>query len=106
MVENNTSNRPSSRGDIVKTLQAYRDEIRGFGVKKISLFGSVARDSLGPKSDLDILVEFTKTTYRGFIAFKAFLESMLGRTVDMVTPPAVNGRFKKEIAKDIIDVET
>ncbi len=38
------------------------DEISSFcqnhGIKKLSIFGSALRDSFGPESDIDILVEF------------------------------------------------
>ena len=91
---------------VIDILQAHGDEIRNLGVKQLSLFGSVTRDSLGPRSDVDILVKFSKTTYRRFLGLKTLLERALGRKVDLVTPPAVNGRFKKEIIKDIVNVPT
>ncbi|MCX5643122.1 MAG: nucleotidyltransferase family protein [Phycisphaerae bacterium] len=89
---------------MIETLQAHHEQLRQFGVRKISLFGSVARESAGSQSDVDMVVEFSETTYRRFIALKSFLESILGRKVDLLTPPAVEGRLKAEIEKDLIDV--
>jgi len=53
-----------------------------------------------------MVVEFSETTYRRFIALKSFLESILGRKVDLLTPDAVEGRLKAEIEKDLIDIPT
>lgn len=72
----------------------------------ISLFGSAARGTLEPRSDVDMVVEFSETTYRRFVGLKTFLESLLGRKVDLLTPDAVEGRLKAEIERDLIDVPT
>jgi len=98
--------RPMTRRQVIETLQVHREQLRRLGVKKIGLFGSVARESAESQSDVDMIVEFSETTYRRFIALKSFLESILGRKVDLLTPPAVEGRLKEEIEKDLIDVPT
>jgi predicted nucleotidyltransferase len=92
--------------EIIDLLQSHWRQISGFGVKRISLFGSAARRSLEPESDVDMVVEFSETTYRRFVGLKSFLESVLGRKVDLLTPPAVQGRLKEEIEKDLVDVPT
>jgi len=53
-----------------------------------------------------MVVEFSQTTYRRFVALKSFLEAILGRGVDLLTPAAVQGRLKHEIEKDLVDVPT
>ena len=95
-----------TRQQVIGILQTHREELRQLGVKKISLFGSVARDSIESQSDADLIVEFSETTYRRFVALKAFLESILGRKVDLLTPAAVEGRLKAEIEKDLVHVPT
>jgi hypothetical protein len=87
-------------------LQAHRDELHDFGVEKISVFGSIARNSATEKSDIDMVVELRDITYRGYITLKKFLEKTLQRKVDLVTSDAVTGRFKDEISKDLRDVAT
>ena len=107
--EHNDGDRPRcllTRRQVIEILQAHEKELRQFGVKKISLFGSVARESAGSESDVDMVVEFSQITYRRFVALKAFLESILGREVDLLTPGAVQGRLKDEIEKDLVDVPT
>jgi len=45
---------------IIKTLNIHRKEIQRFGVKRIGLFGSFQTNKQHQKSDIDILVEFSK----------------------------------------------
>jgi predicted nucleotidyltransferase len=97
---------PKTREEVIELLQSHRAELDEFGVKRISLFGSVARGSLERQSDVDMIVEFSQITYRRFVALKAFLESILGRKVDLLTPAAVQGRLKEEIEKDLVHVPT
>jgi len=97
---------PMTRRQVIEILQAHQEQLRQFGVKKIRLFGSVARESAGSQSDVDMVVEFSEITYRRFVALKSFLESILGREVDLLTPAAVQGRLKDEIEKDLVDVPT
>jgi len=97
---------PTTHQQIVVVLQAHHKKLKQFGVKQISLFGSVTRRSLEPQSDVDMIVEFSETTYRRFIGLKSFLESILGRKVDLLTPSAVQGRLKEEIEKDLVHVPT
>lgn len=61
-------------------------EIRGYGVKSLALFGSVARDEATANSDIDLLVEFDgKVTFDCYMDLKFFLEDSLGCPVDVVS---------------------
>jgi len=97
---------PTTRQQVIEVLQAHREQLKQLGVERISLFGSAARGALGPHSDVDMVVEFSQTTYRRFVALKVLLESILGRRVDLLTPGAVQGRLKEEIEKDLVHVPT
>ena len=47
------------RSEALTILQAYKSELaRRFGVRDLTLFGSVARDEASPGSDVDLLVSF------------------------------------------------
>jgi predicted nucleotidyltransferase len=98
--------RPMTRRQVIEILQTHQEQLRQFGVTRIRLFGSIARESAGSQSDVDMVVEFPQITYRRFVALKSFLESILGRDVDLLTPAAVQGRLKEEIEKDLVDVST
>ena len=61
------------RTDVIALLAPRRDEIaQRFGVRSLSLFGSVARDEARPDSDVDVLVEFNgPTTFDGHMGHRA-----------------------------------
>ena len=47
------------RDEVLRILREHRGELRrGFGVKSVALFGSLARDEATDTSDIDILVDF------------------------------------------------
>jgi len=97
---------PMTSRQIIEVLGEHREHLRRLGVRRMSLFGSAARGDLRPDSDVDMVVEFSETTYRRFIGLKVFLESVLGRKVDLLTPDAVQGRLKEEIERDLVHVPT
>jgi len=67
-------------------LNEHMNELREqFGVRHLSLFGSVARDEAGRDSDVDVLVEFDRPTGL-FCLFRLQdrLEELFGCPVDLV----------------------
>ena len=46
------------REKTLRILKAQKNELRKFGVRSISLFGSIARNKARKSSDVDLLVEF------------------------------------------------
>lgn len=79
-------------------ILARREDIavlcRRFGVSRLEVFGSAARASdFDPlRSDVDVLVSFTPEQEPGmaaFLDFRAALEAVVGRPVDLVERPAV-----------------
>lgn len=94
------------RDKALKILHSHKSDIENLGVKSLALFGSTARDEAGPKSDIDILVEFNKKqkTFDHFMELKFYLESLLGQHVDLVTTSAIKPRLRPYIKKDIVYV--
>jgi predicted nucleotidyltransferase len=91
---------PLDRDFVISKIRERKEDILGFGVKSISLFGSVARDEARYDSDVDLLVEFEPGRPSGlfeFIDLKHLLEGWLGRPVDLVTPETLKQRLKDRI---------
>jgi len=65
-----------------------------FGVKRIGLFGSFARGEQKESSDIDVLVEFEKPTFRNFMDLSFYLEDLFGRKVDLVTVKGLHPRIR------------
>jgi uncharacterized protein len=91
---------------IMRKLQSHHRQMKKLGVKKLGLFGSAARGDMKVGSDVDVVVEFDKTTYRRYLNLKKLLENILDRDVDILTWPSVQGRLKEQIMKDYINVPT
>ncbi|HEX7102699.1 MAG TPA: nucleotidyltransferase family protein [Nitrolancea sp.] len=91
------------RDDVLSQLAAHQVEIKSFGVKSLSLFGSVARDEARPDSDIDLLVEFDPPVgLFTVIRFRSYLEEMLGNRVDLVLHDAVKRQIRERITKDLV----
>jgi hypothetical protein len=70
-------------------------------VKKISVFGSYARNEQKDNSDIDIIVEFYRPVGFQFINLKIFLEEILNKKVDLVTPNALKPQIKEKILREV-----
>lgn len=59
------------------------EKIRGYGVRRIGLFGSYCRGEQTETSDVDILVEFEddEKTFDNYMDLKFFLEDLFGLKV-------------------------
>lgn len=67
--------------EILHKLEENRKTIRGFGVRRLGIFGSYARGEQIGTSDLDFLVEFDRATFDNYFDLKFFLEGLFGREV-------------------------
>jgi len=76
--------------------------IKKHGAKKIAVFGSYARGEEKPKSDIDILVEFSeRKSLLDLVGIEQELSDALGMKVDLLTEKSISpyliGRIKKEM---------
>ncbi|MDQ3355555.1 MAG: nucleotidyltransferase domain-containing protein [Actinomycetota bacterium] len=67
-----------TREQAVTRLRSAEAEIRGLGVRRLALFGSVLRNEARPDSDVDLLVEFASEmkSYDRFIALVDLVEKL------------------------------
>jgi predicted nucleotidyltransferase len=95
-----------NRDQVLAELRRHRQDIeQRFAIKHLSIFGSAARDELRDDSDIDVLVEFKGTaTFDGYMDLKFYLETLLGRKVDLVTHDAVKPRIRPMIEQEAIHV--
>ena len=97
-----------TRDMVVESLRKNMEKIRNFGVKRIGIFGSFARDQARDDSDIDIVVEFEKGkgTLKNFCGLVDFLEELFGREVDILTPDGIENirieYVKEEIKREVV----
>jgi predicted nucleotidyltransferase len=72
-----------------------------YGVKRIGLFGSYVKGTSVEASDVDLVVEFERSIGFRFVEFSEYLESLLGKKVDILTPAGVQGIRVPRVAKTI-----
>jgi hypothetical protein len=91
-----------TKEEITKILQEnYPYMASEYGVKRLGLFGSYAKDMPTEASDVDIVVEFDRHIGFRFVEFTEYLESLLGKSVDVLTPAGIQGIRVKRIARSI-----
>jgi predicted nucleotidyltransferase len=92
-----------TRTEALDKLRNVLGTLREFHVLHLSVIGSVARDEANESSDIDILVEFDRPVgIFHFIRLQMFLEEILGRKVDLVTPAALRPELREGVLHDAI----
>lgn len=87
--------------EIFGQIEKNRLEIKKYGVRKLGIFGSVARGEASPDSDVDFLVELEKETFRAYMGLKFYLEDLLGRKVDLVLPETIKPSLRDSIMDEV-----
>lgn len=86
---------------IISILKQNSSKLKSYGVDKLSIFGSFVTGIPTPKSDIDFLIEFTpeQKTYDNFMDLSFYLEDILGRKVEIVTPQSLSKYIGPHILK-------
>ena len=85
--------------NVLVTLRSYPH--RQY-VRRVALFGSFAAGRETPNSDIDLLVTFDPAAPVGFfelVRFQQYLESRLGRKVDLVTEQGLSQYFRDSVVR-------
>ena len=98
------------REELAKLLLDSKDELKVFGVKRIGFFGSFVRDENTDESDVDIVVEFEKggATFKNIGGLIDYLENLLNRPIDLLTPTGIDSiridEVRENIKKEVVYV--
>jgi hypothetical protein len=94
------------REQALQRLRAEERALRSFSVKRLAIFGSVARNEAREGSDIDILMEFQPGAHVGlfqFVRLQRFLSEVLDCQVDLATPDALRKEMREQILREAID---
>ena len=72
-----------------------------YGIGRIGLFGSYAKGEQTENSDIDLVAEFKKPIGLKFIELTDYLEKILGKKIDLLTPEGIDSIHFREIADSI-----
>lgn len=93
-----------SRSDIIELVEDNRTAIKEFGVREFGIFGSFARDEQKLTSDIDVLVELERETFKDYMGLLSFLEDIFGRKVDLVMKDTIKPIIRDRILRETVYV--
>jgi predicted nucleotidyltransferase len=91
----------------IDRLTRRADEIRSFGVARLYLFGSTARDSAGPKSDVDIFIDLDRNarfSLFDLMDLRVYLGRVLGTRVDVFSRDGLHRLIRRNVVREAIRV--
>lgn len=94
-------------GGIEEVLKKKREEIlviaSKYGARNVRIFGSAAKGSARPESDVDLLVEMESgRTLLDHVALVQDLEDLLGRKVDVVTEKSLHWYIRDSVLEEAV----
>lgn len=95
------------RSEAVAALKDNEAAVRGLGARALFLYGSTARDQGGADSDLDIFIEYDKSSrfsLMELVGIKLLLEDKIGANVDIATREGLHPRLRKKIEAEAIRI--
>jgi predicted nucleotidyltransferase len=92
-----------TKAEVLAAIRNHAAHLREFGVRRCGVFGSFVREHGTPGSDVDVLVEFEadEKTFDNFMHLAFFLEDLLGRPVDLVTPESLSPHIGPHILREV-----
>ena len=96
-----------TRDEIERILTSHRADLEARGVRSLSIFGSAARGEAGPESDVDVLVELVPEAHVGLLGLaglKEYLETVLDRSVDVVTSEGLRAWMRERVVREAVRV--
>jgi predicted nucleotidyltransferase len=89
--------------EIIDIIKNSKPEMQAlYGVNRVGLFGSFAREQQRKKSDIDILVSFSRDIdLFDFLDLREYLENLLNQKVDLVMESALKPAIGKRILSEV-----
>jgi predicted nucleotidyltransferase len=89
--------------EVIDIIRSSKPEIVSrYGVERLGLFGSYVREMQRKRSDIDILVSFSRDIdLFDFLDLREFLEARLHHKVDLVMESALKPAIGKRILTEV-----
>jgi uncharacterized protein len=92
--------------EIIATLRSYERGLRERGVRHVALFGSVARGTAGPESDIDVLIDIDHATVEDvytYVDLATYIADLFpGDRVDVVNRNALKPSVRPPAEADAV----
>jgi predicted nucleotidyltransferase len=91
--------------EVLTILRRNQGELRARGVRRVALFGSLARGEGDADSDIDILIELSpdaRLDLFAYVGLKKFIAGLFSGPVDVVDVDALKPHVRRPAAADAI----
>ena len=89
----------------LQILREHEAELRGLGIARAAIFGSVARNEARDDSDLDVLIELidkVQMTVFDYVGIKQAVAELFAGEVDVVSSAALKPAVRRNVKRDAI----
>ena len=86
---------------VMSELRLHREGLKRYGVRRLGLFGSVARGRARPNSDLDFVVDLERETFDDYMGLKFYLEDLFHKDVDLVIIDSIKPALRAGILSEV-----
>ena len=96
-----------NRDEIIGRIRENAEALQALGAASLYLYGSHARDTAGPGSDVDVFIDRDPTRHFGFIELtelEFLLRDILGVDVDLSTRTALHPALRHDIEANAVKV--
>ena len=95
-----------NRAQVLSLLKVYYlCNKEKYGIERIGLFGSFARDEGRPDSDIDIVISLKKPDLFTYSIISQHLETVFGRHIDLISAKSIlEEGFRDNLEKEVIYV--
>lgn len=92
-----------TKEELIQKIIEGRQQIKSYGVKQLGIFGSFVRNQAKENSDIDFFIEFypEQKSFDNFMELAFFLQNLLGRKVEIVTPQSLSKYIGPYILKEV-----
>jgi uncharacterized protein len=94
----------TTQDHIISTIEKHKTGLAPFGVRKVGLFGSYARNEQTQNSDIDILVDLDpeKETFDNFMSICDYIDQLFnGEKVEVVTRSGLSKYIGPKILSEV-----
>ena len=92
-----------TKKELIAAIRSHGGQVQAFGVRRLGIFGSFVKDEADEQSDVDFFIEFDPQfkTLKNFVGLANYLQQLLGRRVEIVTPQSLNKFTGKYITQQV-----
>ncbi len=94
-----------TRDEVLAKLRTLKPRLKAeYGVTRLRLFGSHARNEARPDSDIDLIVDLERPLGLKFFGIEHDLAERLGVKVDVATPNGLHRLIRARALAEAVDV--